>query len=79
MLDIHANIIRLGYKRFLIEYAKITDLLHQDQADLQQYKGESHLSPYASALSESTDYTVNKSHTTPAYSSNKRWNACVTT
>lgn len=24
MLDIHANIIRLGYEKILIEYAKIT-------------------------------------------------------
>lgn len=53
---IDAEVIRLGYKKCLIEYTKITNLLHQDQVDLQQYKGESHLSLCASDLSENTDY-----------------------
>lgn len=62
---IDAEVIRLGYNRCLIEYAKITNLLHQDQVDLQQYKGASHQSLCASDLSENTDYRVNKSHTNP--------------
>lgn len=44
----------------------ITNLLHQDQADLQQYIEEKHLALYASNPSENTDerqHIVNTNYT----------------